>query len=253
MTTTLKFTGHELLRLRRDKTTIFFSIVLPIFFYLIFGALQSYGAQQMNGGNVSAYVMLGMALYAGVVGAVGAAGSVVTEDHSGWGRQLALTPLRPWQLAFANTLSITVRAVLPIVAVFITGALTNAEMSVDRWVMSFTACILCAIPFGFYGLAWALVIPKENTVAIATASIVILAFAGNVFTALSDTLLQIGRFTPMYGAITLVRWPLAEGAQLQPTGMIFDPMWYSWANITLWTAVFVTFCLLMRNRDKERN
>ena len=49
MSTTLKFTGQELLRLRRDMTTLFFSVVLPVFFYLVFGASQSYGAQEMNG------------------------------------------------------------------------------------------------------------------------------------------------------------------------------------------------------------
>ena len=84
MNTTLKFTGHELLRLRRDMTTLFFSIGLPIFFYLIFGALQDYGEQDVNGGNLAAFVMLGMAFYAGVVGAVGAAGSAVTDNRSRW-------------------------------------------------------------------------------------------------------------------------------------------------------------------------
>lgn len=253
MSTTLKFAAHELLRLRRDMTTLFFSIGLPIFFYLIFGALQDYGDQEMNGGNVSAFVMLGMAFYAGVVGAVGAAGSAVTDSRSGWGRQLALTPLRPWQLVFATTLSITVRAVLPIAAVFIVGGLTKSHMQVDQWILSFIACALCAIPFGFYGLAWTLLIPKENTVAIATASIVILAFAGNVFMPLSGTLLQVGRFTPMYGAVTLVRWPLAEGAQLLDQGLLFDPMWYAWVSIAVWTAIFVGFCLLMSKRDKGRS
>ena len=253
MSTTLKFAAHELLRLRRDMTTLFFSIGLPIFCYLIFGALQDYGDQEMNGGNVSAFVMLGMAFYAGVVGAVGAAGSAVTDSRSGWGRQLALTPLRPWQLAFATTLSITLRAVLPIAAVFIVGGLTKSHMQADQWILSFIACALCAIPFGFYGLAWTLLIPKENTVAIATASIVILAFAGNVFMPLSGTLLQVGRFTPMYGAVTLVRWPLAEGAQLLDQGLLFDPMWYAWVSIAVWTAIFVGFCLLMSKRDKGRS
>lgn len=253
MSTTLKFAGHELLRLRRDMTTLFFSVGLPIFFYLIFGAMQEYGDQEMNGGNVSAFVMLGMAFYAGVVGAVGAAGTSVTDSRSGWGRQLALTPLRPWQLAFANGLSIAVRAVLPIVAVFIVGGLTRTHMQPDQWALSFVACVLCAIPFGFYGLAWTLVVPKENTVSIATASIVILAFAGNVFMPLSGSLLQVGRFTPMYGAMTLVRWPLAEGAQLLDHGFINDPMWYAWVSIAVWTAIFVGVCLLMGKRDKERS
>ena len=70
---------------------------------------------------------------------------------------------------------------------------------------------------------------------------------------LSGTLLQIGRFTPMYGAMTLVRWPLAEGAQLLDDGFMYDPMWHAWVSIAVWTAIFVGFCLLMGKRDKERS
>lgn len=250
---TLRFAGHELLRLRRDMATIFFSVGLPIFFYLIFGALQSYGQMEINGGNVAAYVMLGMAFYAGVVGAVGAAGASVTDSRSGWGRQLALTPLRPAQLAFANAVSIAVRAGLPIAAVFIAGALTNAKMQPEQWALTFLACVLCSIPFGFYGLAWTLAIPKENTVGIATGSIVILAFAANMFMPLTGALLDIGRFTPMYGAMMLVRWPLAEGGQVAGMGFTYEPMWYAWVSISVWTAIFVGFCLMMRKRDKNRS
>lgn len=253
MSTTLKFTWHELLRLRRDMATLFFSVGLPIFFYLIFGALQDYGDQEMNGGNVAAYVMLSMAFYAGVVGAVGAAGTSITDTRTGWARQLALTPLRPWQLTFANAASITVRAVLPIAAVFIAGGLTKAQMQPDQWILSFLLCSLCAIPFGFYGLAWTLLIPKENTASIASTSIVVLAFAGNVFFPLSGTLLDIGRFTPMYGATLLVRWPLAEGAQTSGTDLMYEPMWLAWVSIAVWTAIFVSACLILRKRDKNRS
>ena len=65
--------------------------------------------------------MLGMAVYAGVTGAVGAAGSTITEAESGWSRQLALTPLRPWQLTLSNMCNVALRAILPIAAVFIVG------------------------------------------------------------------------------------------------------------------------------------
>ena len=253
MSTTLKFAGHELLRLRRDMPTLFFSVGLPIFFYLLFGSLQDYGEHEVNGGNYAAFVMLGMAFYAGVVGAVGAAGSHVTNSRTGWGRQLALTPLHPWQLAFANSVSIAVRAVLPIVAVFIVGALTRAKMQPDQWALSLLVCVLCSIPFGFYGLAWALLVPKENTVSVATASIVILAFAGNVFMPLSGTLLDVGRLTPMFGAMTLVRWPLAEGGHIAGTELVYEPMWHAWVSIAVWTAIFVGFCLFMGKRDKNRS
>ena len=41
--------------------------------------------------------------------------------------------------------------------------------------------------------------------------IVIMAFLGNVFTPMSGLLLDIGRFTPLYGYAALARFPLTEG------------------------------------------
>lgn len=251
---TLRYAGHDLKRLRRDLPTLFFSIGLPIIFYILFGAMQEYGDVEFNGGNVAAMVMIGMALYAGATGAVGAAGSMIAENRAGWGRQLALTPLQPVQLGIAHFLSIAVRAILPIAAVFITGALTKANMQLEQWVLAFLATVACAIPFGFYGMAWAMLIPSENSVSIASSSIVILAFAGNVFMPLKENLLDVGRFSPMYGAQALARWPLSEGAQRINGHQLFikDPLWYAWVSIAVWTVVFVGTCLLLRSRDKDR-
>ena len=122
--TTLRYAVLDLKRLRRDIPTLFFSVGLPVVFYILFGAMQDYGDVEFNGGNVAALVMIGMSLYAGATGAVGAAGAIVAQYRTGWGRQLALTPLRPSQLAWAGCLNIAVRALLPITAVFVTGALT---------------------------------------------------------------------------------------------------------------------------------
>lgn len=252
--TAFKYAAHDLKRLRRDLPTLFFSIGLPVIFYILFGAMQEYGEIEFNGSNVAALVMIGMALYAGATGAVGAAGSMVAENRAGWGRQLALTPLRASQLGLANVLNIAVRAILPIAAVFITGGLTKATMQPDQWALSFLITAACAIPFGVYGMACAMLIPSENTVSIATSTIVILAFAGNVFMPLKESLLEVGRFTPMYGAQALARWPLSEGAQMINDERLFieDPLWYAWVNITVWTVVFVGICLLFHNRDKNR-
>ena len=83
---TLSYIGHDLLRLRRELTVLVFSVVLPIFFYLLFGAMDDYTDEPVDGGNISALVMLGMAVYAGVTGAVGAAGSTITEAERGSSR-----------------------------------------------------------------------------------------------------------------------------------------------------------------------
>ncbi|MGV0329892.1 ABC transporter permease [Corynebacterium guaraldiae] len=252
--TTLNYAAHDLKRLRRDLPTLFFSVGLPIIFYILFGAMQEYGQVEFNGGNVAALVMIGMALYAGATGAVGAAGSMVAENRAGWGRQLALTPLRSSQLGISNFLNIAVRAILPIAAVFITGALTAASMQPTQWALAFLATVACAIPFGFYGMACAMLFPSENTVSITTSTIVILAFAGNVFMPLKESLLAVGRFTPMYGAQALSRGPLSEGAQMINSEQLFieDPLWYAWVNIAVWTMVFVGLCLILHKRDKNR-
>lgn len=249
---TLSYIGHDLLRLRRELTVLVFSVVLPIFFYLLFGAMDDYADEPVNGGNISALVMLGMAVYAGVTGAVGAAGSTITEAESGWSRQLALTPLRPWQLTLSNMCNVALRAILPIASVFIVGALTRAEMQPHLWLLAFITCVLVCIPFGFYGMACAMAVPGSNTVAIASTSIVLLSFAGNLFIPLKEPLLEIGRFTPMYGAASLARWPVSRGTQLLASGTTTDPMWWAWANIAVWTTVFVTAVLLLRRRDKNR-
>ncbi|WP_306507959.1 ABC transporter permease [Corynebacterium sp.] len=252
--TTLRYAALDLKRLRRDIPTLFFSVGLPVVFYILFGAMQDYGDVEFNGGNVAALVMIGMALYAGATGAVGAAGAIVAQHRTGWGRQLALTPLRPSQLAWAGFLNIAVRALLPVTAVFVTGALTKASMQPEQWLKSFLLTLACAIPFGIYGMACTMLIPSENTVSIASSSIVILAFAGNVFMPLKESILSIGRFSPMYGAQALARWPLSDGAQMVDGEHLFidDPLWYACVNIAVWTVVFAGICLLLRQRDKGR-
>ena len=41
--------------------------------------------------------------------------------------------------------------------------------------------------------------------------IVVLAFLGNVFTPMSGFMLDLGRFTPLYGYVALARFPLTDG------------------------------------------
>lgn len=251
---TLRFALYDLSRLRKDMATLFFSVALPVFFYLLFGAAQEYGDMPVGNGNLSAYVMIGMALYAGITGATAASGSSVVEDQTGWGRQLALTPLSTGQVLFTNLMNIGVRAVLPITAVYITGMMTNAQMPLQEWIFSFLLTIVGAIPFGFYGMAWAMAFPSTNAVSVASTSVVLIAFAANLFNPLTESLLAIGRFTPGYGAAALARWPLAEGTQSIQGEEFFveDPLWLVLVNIGAWTAIFIAICVVLRSRDKER-
>ena len=65
--------------------------------------------------------------------------------------------------------------------------------------------------FAIYGLAICLVFRGENAAGIASGLIVVMAFLGNVFTPMDGLMLDIGRFTPLYGYAALARYPLSEG------------------------------------------
>lgn len=253
-TKTLRFAVHDLRRLYRDTAMLFFSMGLPVMFYLIFGQAMGFGDESVGRGNVSAYIMIGMALYAGVAGAVAAAGQIVIESTTGWGRQLALTPLTGGQLLASRLLGMLVRSVLPVAAVFTVGAVTGASMPGTAWLVSLVLCVVVAIPFGFYGMIWSQLWPTENSVSIAGTRVVVLAFLGNLFMPLPQTMMEIGRFSPLYGPVSLARWPLTDGQQTVSygTGIAEDPLWWALVNVLAWSAVFVTAVLLLGNRDKRR-
>lgn len=254
MTTTLHFALHDLRRLYRDGAMLFFSMGLPVLFYLVFGQAMGFGDEPVGKGNVSAYIMIGMALYAGVTGAVAAAGQIVVESTTGWGRQLALTPLTHGQLLASRLLGIMIRSVLPVAAVFIVGALTGASMPGTAWATSFLLCVVGAIPFGFYGMMWSQMWPTENSVSIAGTSIVVLAFLGNLFMPLPETMMTVGRFSPLYGPASLARAPLTEGYQSvsYDPGLVHDPLWWAVVNFLAWSAVFILIVLALHNREKGR-
>ena len=94
---TLRYMSFDIRRALKEPTALAVSIALPSILFIVFGASQNGTDRPINDGNVASYVMIGMAAYGAITGAVGTVGSMVVDEISGWGRQLALTPLRAWQ------------------------------------------------------------------------------------------------------------------------------------------------------------
>ncbi|MDC7104825.1 ABC transporter permease [Corynebacterium falsenii] len=250
----MSFVFLNLRRILMDKAGLFFSIALPIFFYIIFGATQSYGDQPLNSGNVNAYIMIGMALYAGAVGAIGGASTSVVEGVSGWNRQLALTPLTQGQLLASQLVPLIVRAALPVIAVYIAGVVGGAQMPLSTWIATGLITVAVSIPFGLYGIAWAQLLRSSTAISIASSSMVVLAFAGNILTPLPESFMDVVRFTPAYGAGALARYPLSDGMQAisGDPGTLTDPLIYAVVNVAAWAAIFGLAVVLLNRRDKTR-
>jgi len=201
----------------------FFGVALPIVFFLLFGAMQDYSSQQMGDGNVAAYVMIGMALYGAVQNTVAISGSTVTELSSGWNRQLALTPLTTGKYLGAKALTALVISALPVIAVNIVGMFTGVEIPVN--------------------------------LSIANGLLVIMSFFGTVFSPLSTDLLKYARFTPLYGAAEIARYPFSAGQTIISGGenwFVTEPLWYAVVSLVVWAAIFLGVSALLMRRATRR-
>lgn len=242
----LTYARLDLRRQLRDRIGMFFVVGLPTFMYLVFGL----GSDDPAGsGNVAMYVMISMAAYGAVTATTSIAGSAATEQLMGWGRQLGLTPMRPVAFVVAKAgVAMTVAAV-PLVAIYAIGATTGARGHSTDWVLSGALVWLGSVLFAVYGLAICLVFRGPNAPGIASGLIVVLAFLGNVFTPMSGFMLDLGRFTPLYGYVALARFPLTDG--WLPVGGR-DPLWLPVANVLAWTVIFALVALWGVRRSRAR-
>lgn len=240
------FTLLDLRRRLRSRVEMFFIVGLPAFMFLVFGL----GSDEPAGsGNVAMYVMISMAAYGAVSATTGVAGSAVLERTLGWGRQLALTPMRPLTFVAVKTAIAMVIAFVPIALIFAIGAATGARGTTSDWLLAGLIVWLGSALFAIYGLAVVLMFRSENSVGIASGLIVIMAFLGNVFTPMSGLMLDLGRLTPLYGYAALARYPLTDG--WTPAGT-HDPLWLPIANVAVWTVIFTALAVWGMRRGQER-
>ncbi|RBP61618.1 ABC-2 type transport system permease protein [Brevibacterium sanguinis] len=251
----LGFTAWDFLRTVRMFSATFFIVVLPMGMYLIFGASAGLGDETLGHGNGSAYIMTSMAAYGAITAMTAIAGSAAVERQQGWGRQLGLTALGNGMYMTGKTIVGLLMAITPVIGVFVIGAATGAEFAAG-WIWPATGALvlLGSLPFALYGLAAALLFRSEAAVSVASGLLVLLAFFGNLFMPLDGTMLEIARFTPVYGATSLARWPQMEGQPI-PMGAevpAADSLAAVIMNVVIWTVIFAAVCWMASRRRTSR-
>ena len=252
----LRFVAWEFWRNFRMADATFFVVILPTAMYLMFGVAMDQGAQPAGEGNVAAYVMTSMAVYGAVMATTSMAGSAAVERSMGWGRQLNMTGLTDANYIVGKMLTALLMAISPILVVYVVGAISGARFdSAAHWLGSAALSLVVAIPFSLYGLALALLFRSETAVSAASGFLVIFGFFGNLFIPLGGVLLEIAKFTPLYGPAMLARWPQTEGLIIPAEAgapVEFESMWLLIANIGAWTVIFGLLCLLGARRRTTR-
>ena len=241
------YAALDLKRQLRDKMGMFFIVALPAFLFFVFGMGdgEAYGSA-----NVAMYVMVSMAAYGAVTATTTVAGAAATEQTMGWGRQVALTPLSPLSFVAIKTAVAMLVAVVPIALIYAIGAATGSAGNTFDWLASGLIVWVGSALFAVYGLAVCLLFKGENAAGIASGLIVIMSFLGNVFTPMNGLILEIGRFTPLYGYAGLARYPISEG--YLPIDAGHDPLWLLLANVGSWTVIFAALAVWGLRRRRER-
>lgn len=256
LTAALRYANHDLRRHLRMWAALFFTIVMPSAMYLMFGAMTDYGDYPVgsSGANVQGTIMTSMAVYGAILATSSTAGSAAVEQSQGWGRQLGLTPMRTSSYAIAKVVVGFALSALPVALVFLVAGLTGARLgSVETWISTFVLAIVCSSVFSLYGLAFGMWFRSESAMAASSGVLVLLGFFGNLFMPLSGALLEIAKFTPVYGIAGLAQWPVLEGARLgEMPDPGHDPLWLLLANVIGWTVVFAVLCLAAARRRTRR-
>jgi ABC-2 type transport system permease protein len=238
--------GLEVRRLLRNRRTVIFAVLMPCVLFLLFGLNSAYASQSEGHGNVSAFIMVSMALYGGVLSTTSGGAMVSLERAAGWSRQLRLTPLSPAAYIAIKMLTALVLGLASVVAVYIVGMLTGKpSMPGYLWIVTGLCVWIGSLVFAAFGLFMGYLLPTENAMQFLGFALLLFSFGGGLFIPLSQyphTLRTIAEFTPLYGLNQLVHAPLlGGGVQL------------AWAaNAVIWLVIFAGGAALLFRKDTAR-
>lgn len=235
----------EMRRMLRNKRAVIFTLIFPSAFFLMFGLGNDYRDTSAGQGNVTAYIMISMAVYGAMLATTAGGAMVATERAVGWSRQLRLTPLHPLAYVTAKVLVAMTMGLLSIVAVLLVGNLSGAQLGLGRTVAAAAIAWIGSVAFAALGLFVGYLLPSENVMQVHGPVLALFALAGGLFVPLSqmgDVFETIGTFTPAYGLAQLSHVPHGTDAHIV-TGAL---------NLVLWTAVFVVGAAWRMSRDTAR-
>jgi ABC-2 type transport system permease protein len=236
----------ELKRRLRNRRTVIFALVLPVLFFLIFGLNNSYAGQRDGFGNVSAFVMISMALYGAVLSTSNGGAVVSIERATGWSRQLRVTPLSPVAYIVVKMLTSLALGAVSVAAVYIVGGLTHKpSMPLHIWIITAVCVWVGSLLFAAFGLFVGYLLPPENVMQIIGFILSLFSFASGLFIPLSQfsaPLRRLAAFTPLFGLNQIVHYPLLGGP--------LDWMWI--VNLLAWLVLFVAGAAILFRRDTSR-
>lgn len=236
----------ELRRILRNRRNLIATVVFPVVFFLIFGLHKAFADQKYGKGNLSAFIMVSMALYGAVLATTSGGAMVSIERALGWSRQLRVTPLTPVAYIAIKMVTALMLGLISVVAVFLVGIFTHqASMPVYIWIITGLSVWIGSLLFAAFGLFLGYLLPSENVLQIMGFALMLFSFGGGLFVPLSQfshPLRVAAEFTPLYGLNQLVHYPLIGGTL--SLGWI--------VNLLCWLAIFSVGAIWRFSNDTKR-
>ncbi|MFI7213310.1 ABC transporter permease [Micromonospora maritima] len=235
----------ELRRLVRDPRLTMFTVLGPVVTYLIFSPLA--GDDRLEGVDAATALMVGLAGYGAVAGALTVAGSVAQERAAGWLRQLRVTPLPPWRAVAAKALVSMLSGVPAVVAVGVAGRLQHdVTLPADRWAALVALLWLGTAPFALLGLAIGYGLAPHLAQSAVFLAFLALSVLGGLLVPVAyfpDALRQLAHVLPTYRFAEL-GWRSVAGHPPTVSGM---------ALLLAWTLVFAVLATGAYRRSTARD
>ena len=200
---TLALARIEIVRLRRNKRYLMFTLALPVVLYL----LVAKQVQHVTAYGVAykAYYMVAMASFGAFSGALtGNAQRISQERKDGWIRQLRLTPLPPQSYVIAKVIASLATSIPSIVIVLLLGRFYGGvELAGWKWVVIGVVVWVGTLVFASLAVAIGYRFMPDTVQPLTMFVYLVMTFLGGVWFALGGVLQDIGQVLPTYQIIKI--------------------------------------------------
>lgn len=198
---TLALARIEIIRLRRNKRYMMFTLALPVALYLLVAKQVQH--QHAYGVPYAAYYMIAMASLGAFAGALtGNAQRISQERKDGWIRQLRLTPIPPQSYVLAKIIASLAVSVPSILIVLLLGRYYGGvQLAGWKWLVIGVVVWAGTLIFAALAVAIGYRFMPDTVQPITLFVYLIMTFLGGVWFSLGGALQKIGEVLPTYQII----------------------------------------------------
>ncbi|MBP2703589.1 ABC transporter permease [Microbispora sp. RL4-1S] len=238
----------ELLRMARNKRYVIFVVAFPVAFYLLYSNLWGSQVDSTTGVRASVILMVSMGAYGALAASMmSTAVPWSQERHSGWLRQLQITPLPRWSIIVVKLVASLLLVLPALLLVGLAAVLTqHVSLTAGEWVALILTMWAGTIPFAALGLTIGSLLPPDTAQPVAMIGMFGLALLGGLWfpvEIMPSAMRSIAQVLPSYDYAN-VGWRIVAG-QAPRAGEV--------AGLLAWTAGLGALALIAYRRATVRD